>query len=380
VNGVLSAAGALSGTSEAHGLRVLHVITGLRAGGAERQLLALVAHTRTSPEVLALGPDGSTGASLRALGVPVHVAGARSNHDPSALSFALHLLRLNGYDAVHLHLFRSLVLGVPLARLAGVPRIVFTEHSLNARLVEGRRVTPSVRTLYRLVLPRVDHVVAVSAQVRARLLDLGARPERLSVVPNAVDGEQWRFDPQRRTAERRALGLAESTTAIGVVGRLERAKNVEAAVRGLASLLGPEVRLVLAGDGRDRTRLEELVCRLGVQRWTRFTGEHEDVPALLSALDLLVAPSPEETFALAVVEARLTELPVLYASCPALEELREADAGAVRSGSEAAELRAAAATMLQRGLRRIEPPAGLRERFDASMLAARLDKLYVTST
>jgi glycosyltransferase involved in cell wall biosynthesis len=375
--------------------RVLHVITGLHAGGAEAQLPLLLAGAGgaggagsaggaggvggvvgATAEVVSLTPPGAVADRLRALGVPVHVVPMRGNTDVAALPRLVRLVRDGGYDAVHLHLFRSLVHGAPAARLAGVPTVVFTEHSLNARLVEGRPVTAGVRALYRSATSLVTTVVAVSEGVRERLVALGVPAAKVVVVPNALDAAALAPDADRRARARAALGAGEGTALLGVVGRLAVPKRVDRLLTAAAPLLGPERRLVVVGDGPERARLERLARELRVGPHVSFLGETDDVPGVLCALDALVSPSPEETFGLAVVEARLAGLPTAYACCPGLDELGLRDPGARRVGADVPSLRAAVAQLLAGAPARVPAPAALRQRYDVATTRDRLAQLH----
>lgn len=169
--------------------------------------------------------------------------------------------------------------------------------------------------------------------------------------------DRFRFDPERRARTRRRLGLPEGAFVIGGVGRLARGKRFDVLVRALA-LLPEDHWLLLVGGGPEEHLLRRTAREAGVAGRVLFTGERPglpdgspgpDLPSLTSAMDLFASPSAEEAFGLAVVEALAAGLPVLYASCPAVEDLPpEATSGArrVRGGPEAyaraiAEVRAA---------------------------------------
>ena len=79
--------------------------------------------------------------------------------------------------------------------------------------------------------------------------------------------------------------------------------------------------LLLVGSGSCEPRLRELAREAGAEHRVIFAGESPDGRALMSAMDVLAAPSMEETFGVAVVEALASGLPVLYGTCPAVEDL-----------------------------------------------------------
>ncbi|WP_019631724.1 glycosyltransferase [Actinomadura atramentaria] len=304
-------------------MRVLHVITGLGRGGAERQLAALLAR-RAEPvvsEVAVLTGCGPLAAEIRALGVPVHEIGMRGNRDFAALPRLVRLMRDGRYDVVHTHLYRACVYGRIAARIAGVRRIIATEHSLGDGEIEGRRAGIGVRLLYRATERLGTLTVAVSPTVAARLRGWGVPDSRIVTVPNGVDAAAFAFDPARRAEIRAALGVAATETVVGCVGRLVPGKRTDLLVRAFAGAAVPGAWLVVAGDGPERGALERLARRLGVASRVRFLGDTADVPGVLAALDVYAAPSRQETFGLGVVEAMAAGLPVLYTTCPALDDV-----------------------------------------------------------
>ncbi|MEU5979848.1 glycosyltransferase [Streptomyces sp. NPDC047315] len=333
--------------------RVLHVITGLGVGGAEHQLRLLLRHLPARCDVVTLTNAGPVADGLRADGVRVTDLKMRGNRDLAALPRLTRLIRSGGYDLVHTHLYRACVYGRVAARLAGVRAVVATEHSLGAAEIEGRPLTAGTRALYRATERLGTATVAVSATVAERLAAWGVPGPRIHTVPNGVDAERFRFDAGARAAVRASLGVSPGTYAVGGVGRLVPGKRFDDLVRAVAAVVadGRDAVLLIAGDGPERGALERLAARLGVAERVRLLGEcgQEEgagaptVAELLGALDLFVSTSVEEAFGLAVVEALAAGLPVLYRTCPAVEDLpsHEApDARRVPAGSHDALVRA----------------------------------------
>src|SRR5689334_224451 len=112
-------------------MRVLHVITGLAAGGAEQWLRLLLRHSAAKGEVVALSNPGLLAEALRADGVPVTSLDMPRNWDLSVMPRLCRHIRAGAFDVVHTHLFRAQLYGALAARLAGVRTVVTTEHSLN---------------------------------------------------------------------------------------------------------------------------------------------------------------------------------------------------------------------------------------------------------
>ncbi|GGV17563.1 glycosyl transferase [Actinomadura cremea] len=316
-------------------IRVLHVITGLEHGGAERQLALLLPHLHRPGaarvpvrcEVVSLTRTGTVGAEIAATGAPVHELGMGGNRDLAALPRLVRLIRRGRYDVVHTHLYRACVYGRIAARLAGTgpgrsaPRIIATEHSLGDGQLEGRPTTRGVRALY-LATERLGSLtIAVSPTVARRLHAWGVAPGRVAVVPNAVDAPAFAFDPARRAATRAALGIAPDEPVVGCVGRLVPTKRFDLLVDALACPALAGARLLIVGDGPERDALARRAVARGVGGRVVLAGATADVPGALAAMDVLAAPSVQETFGLGVLEALAAGLPVLYTTCPALDDL-----------------------------------------------------------
>ncbi|MER6673007.1 glycosyltransferase [Streptomyces sp. NPDC000983] len=326
-------------------MKALHVITGLGVGGAEQQLRLLLRHLPVECDVVTLTNPGAVADGLVADGVRVVHLGMAGNRDLAALPRLARLIRRGGYDLVHTHLYRACLYGRLAARMAGVGAVVATEHSLGDSQMEGRRLGPGVRSLY-LAGERLGRMtVAVSPTVADRLKRWGVPAPRIEVVPNGIDLDRFRFDPVLRLRTRRRLGLPEDAQVVGGVGRLAEGKHFGTLVRALA-LLPEDHWLLLVGGGPEERALRRTAHEAGVGDRVLFTGERPylpdggpgpDLPSLLAAMDVFASPSPEEAFGLAALEALACGLPVLYASCPAIEDLPAKDAPTarrVRGGAE----------------------------------------------
>ncbi|WP_156727999.1 glycosyltransferase [Streptomyces apocyni] len=321
-------------------MRALHIITGLGVGGAEQQLRTLLRHLPADCDVVTLTNPGPVADGLTRDGVRVTHLGMAGNRDPRALPRLVRLIRRGRYDLVHTHLYRACLYGRIAARLAGVRAVVATEHSLGETQIEGRRLSPGVRSLY-LAGERLGRAtIAVSDSVADRLGRWGVPPQRVHVVPNGVDIAHFAYDAGARAASRRQLGLPSDAFVVGGVGRLVPGKRFDVLVQAL-TVLPDDVRLLLVGAGPEEARLRDAARRSGVLDRVVFAGERPyaatgtpgsepggsalsalpALPALMSAMDILAAPSADEAFGLAVVEALAAGLPVLYVTCPAVDDL-----------------------------------------------------------
>lgn len=358
-------------------MRVLHVITGLGVGGAETQLRSFVAHSEHESDVVCLYHPGPVADDLRARGVRVVDLAMRSNRDVTALRRLVAIMREGRYDVVHTHLYRACVYGRLAARLASVPRIVATEHSLQDGQLEGRIATRPVRALYRASEALGDVTIAVSGAVRRDLLGWGIPARKIVEIPNGVELADLAFDPAERARTRHELGLSADDEVIGTVGRLHPGKRIGSLLDAAAPLLRQGRYLLVVGDGPVRGELVEQARALGVDDRVLFAGERPARPCL-AAMDVFASPSPFETFGLAAVEALANGLPVAYRRSPALEELPAPVAAAVRVTGGESDLRDVLVDLLARSGPRTAPTE--LESLGMSAIARRIDAVYTQST
>lgn len=360
-------------------MKVLHMITGLGVGGAELQLRSILRCTRHDCDVVTLYNPGPVADMIRADGRPVRSLDMTSNTQASALPGLRRLIAGGGYDVVHTHLYRSQIYGRPAAWLAGVPVIVSTEHSIGETHLERRKMTAGVQALYRATELMSDMTIAVSATVRDRLINWGLRPRKVTVIPNGVDLTRVAFNPTARQEVRAEFGLGQNDYVIGVLGRLDANKQFDLVIEAAAPLLATaeqlhSARLLIVGKGDERPRLAEAARHCGVADRVIFAGERHDVAAMLSAMDLFVASSRQETFGLSVLEALANGAPVLYTTCPALEGLEVGRA--TRVPSSAGGLRDGMAAELATGRRDRAAEPAVEKEYGIQAVAARIDDLY----
>jgi glycosyltransferase involved in cell wall biosynthesis len=357
-------------------MKVLHVITGLDAGGAELQLAMLLRHTRHQSDVVTLYNPGPVADQIRAQGTSVRDIGMRSNTELPALLRLRRIIAEGRYDVVHAHLYRAQLYARPAARLAGTPVVVTTEHSIGETHIERRKMTAGVRALYLASELFSDATIAVSDIVKDRLVRWGVRPSKITVVPNGVDTNQLGFDPAARDRVRERFGIAPGTYVIGALGRLDPNKRVDLTMEAAAPMLGERCKVLVIGRGEDQARLEAAAARLAVTEHVIFGGYQADTAAMMSAFDLYVAASVQETFGLSVLEALASGLPVLYTACPALDGIQTERLSARHVTGAVDALRDEIRKEIEAGPRPREPDHKVFERYGIGSVASQIDDLY----
>jgi glycosyltransferase involved in cell wall biosynthesis len=311
-------------------VKVLYVNHTSEISGGERSLLDLLGGLPDGVSATVACPDGPLSNAVRKLGVPVaRVPGAegslklhpwhttRGVIDIGRSGWAVRRLATTlEADLVHANSIRAGLAAVLAASVGGPPAIVHVHDCLPP----GRLSSIALKEIGNraaVVIPNSHHTAASVARVHS----VGA----VRVVHGPVDLE--RFDPAKidLSEARGRLGLEPSTFALAVVAQITPWKGQDDAIRILELLepSEPDVRLLLVGspkfvsgaaryDNATYARaLERLTENLGLRDDVMFLGERDDIPEILRAVDLLLVPSWEEPFGLAIVEAMAMEVPVV---------------------------------------------------------------------
>jgi glycosyltransferase involved in cell wall biosynthesis len=355
-------------------MKVLHVITGLDAGGAELQLAMILRRTRHESDVVTLYNPGPVAEQIRAQGTSVRDIGMQRNTELPALLRLHKIIKDGRYDVVHTHLYRAQIYARPAARLAGTPVVVTTEHSIGETHIERRKMTRAVQALYLTSEKFSDATIAVSDIVKDRLVRWGVRAGKITVIPNGVDTDELGFDAPARDRVREQFGIGPQTYVIGALGRLDPNKRVDLTMEAAAPMLGERCKILVIGRGEDQARLEAAARRLGVTEHVIFGGYQADTTAMLAAFDLYVAASLQETFGLSVLEALASGLPVLYTACPALDGIQTERARMVEGTADA--LRDEIRKELEVGPRPRVADGRVFERYGIESVVSRIDDLY----
>lgn len=286
-------------------VRVCFLIDRLTRGGTETQVLALIRaldRRRVEPSLVLLNGDDAESRSLEPDDCPVLRLSVHSLHKPVALEAAGKILRFWRQlktDVVQVYFLDSAYFGVPLARIAGVRRVVRVRNNI------GHWLTLKHRWLGRII-GRMASVTLTNCQPArdALLAAEGGRADKIVVLENGVDVERFRS---------RCNANPAAGPRIGVVANLRPVKGVDVFVRAAAQLKSrfPGASFHIAGQGRQRPELERLIADLNLGRCATLHGVVANIPAFLGSLDVAVMPSHAEGMSNAVLEYMAAGLPIV---------------------------------------------------------------------
>lgn len=301
-------------------LKILHIITSLRAGGAERLVADILIRLKDRGYDTALmifdGTRTPLYDELEGAGIKIYYCGVGFYQmwNPLHVFKIRRLLRDNKYDIVHTHNTPAQLLTV-LAGAYKYSALVTTEHNTFNR----RRAKGWYRRIDRWMYGKYASIICVGRQTQVNLiesLDEKSLSERICVIPNGIDLKKFGSTISEDAAPRDNDG----EHIVLMVAGFRKQKDQPALIRAMRRL--PEnYKLWLAGDGLTRQECEQLAESLGLTNRVEFLGVRSDIPELISRADLFVLSSYYEGFGLSVVEAMALGKAVIASDVDGLREV-----------------------------------------------------------
>lgn len=243
--------------------------------------------------------------------------------NPATISRLKKFIRTQGTDLISVNFNKDVRLGGLAARLDGRPRVVWSV---------GLDITKD-SFVHKLLTPRlVDRVVVPSESLKTQITRLGyIKPEMVEVVPIGIGDKQFtRPDPNAARSLREQFELPPDAVVAVTVGRFVEQKGhrylVDAA-RTIENSL-PHLRFVLLGDGPLEDELRAQIDTAGVGDRFVFAGMLDNIDPVLAGADLMIHPSIEEPFGIAVLEGMRAGLPVIASRVGGIPEVVEESATA----------------------------------------------------
>lgn len=247
--------------------------------------------------------------------IPVEEVPMRNELDLEAILKIKSLISKHKINIVHTHTQRDHVLASFAAKSLAVKNIFRSQHihypngcSMLAKMAYNKLTT---------------NIFCVSNSIKNNLLNSLIKKELLQVIYTGIDSEE--FEPYLNDRNFRLReGISDDTIAIGCVGNLFPTKGQDYLIKAvkIVSLKYPNLLLYLAGHGNQRPILEKLAKDLEISKKVKFLGFRDDVPPIVSSMDIMAVPSVwEEPAGLSNIEAMFMRKPLVASRVGGIPEL-----------------------------------------------------------
>lgn len=279
-------------------MRVLHVISSLGIGGAERLISDMLPQMKTAGVDVSLlvyrRLHNDFEKKLEDAGVAIISLEAKSNYSPRIIFSLANAMK--NFDIIHVHLFPALY-QVAVANVFCRRKLIFTEHCTTNR----RRQSRLFHVIERIVYSQYSRLVSVSEETQESLMVwLNERNNRYSVILNGIDLKAFCLDKEKNDFPYTVL----------MVSRFAEQKDQAALINAL-QWIREDVHVVFVGDGDTKASCEELARENGVAERCHFMGVQSDIPYWVSKADIGVLSTHWEGLPLTIIEMMAGGLPVI---------------------------------------------------------------------
>jgi glycosyltransferase involved in cell wall biosynthesis len=315
-------------------LKILYLITGLRLGGAERQLLLLADQMQARGNkvlVAAMESGGIMVSSFKGKEIEVQELDVKGVSTLFSGYYKFKdLVSDFSPDLIHTHMIHANLFGRIFKFFNLRCKLINTSHNIK----EGSNL---LMKGYSLTKPLANWSTNVSKEALSHFHNRGYfSSERSSYIPNAIDTEEFSPNESMGKEARTELGLPLNAYIFFSAGRLHEQKDHHLLLKSFKIVLekSPSAILVIAGEGPLDAELKELSNLLGIDHQTFFLGKREDIPSLLNMCNCFVLSSRYEGFGMVIAEALATMKPVISTDCGGVKEVMGTYGALVKVGDQ----------------------------------------------
>jgi glycosyltransferase involved in cell wall biosynthesis len=297
-------------------MRILHVITSLQIGGAEKLIVDIVPLLSKRAHIVDVllfnGVETFFKEELQNRGFNIIAFGK----DVYNVTYIYKLIPiLNQYDIVHTHNTAcQYFVAVASLFLHNKPKLVTTEHSTSNK----RRTLPFFKYVDRWMYKKYDAIIAISPKAKDNLIDYLEKIFNIYTINNGIEIERYiNATPLER---RSSYFVSKTDFLVTMVAGFRPQKDQETLIKAFA-YLPDEYKLWLVGEGERMYICKKIVVELGLSNRVFFWGIRKDIPRILKASDIVVLSSHCEGFGLAAVEGMAAGKPVVASNVPGLSEV-----------------------------------------------------------
>lgn len=336
--------------------RVLIIITKSNWGGAQRYVydLATGLPRERYDTLVAFGKNGPLGERLRDAGIRTHSLPELSRDvslrsDISSFISLLRILAVNRPNVLHLNSSKIGALGALAGRIHNIrewlhrkscpptyAKIIFTGHGWAFNEERPQRQKILIRMLHWITVLLTHQTIAVSRTTRDDIVGLPFLKQKLSVIPNGIDGspellsraealerlnipKDWRNELSDESHPERPL-------LVGTIAELHRNKGIQFAISAISELpkfTEREIYYAVIASGDEEARLQDQIITLSLEDRVTLLGYRKNAAELLPAFDIFLLPSITEAMPYVILEAGASGLPIIATAVGGIPEVIE---------------------------------------------------------
>ena len=300
-------------------MKILHVITSLELGGAEKLLTELIpaqislGHT---VEIFILSDKNAVFLdNFKKKNIPVHISKYNSIKTWKNLFEIKKCVKKGKFDIVHSHLTHAQYWASFASRIDFGKRIyITTEHSTS----NNRREKLIFKIIDRFIYRPYKKIISISPATQNSLIEwIGGNKKRFEIIENGVDLSRF---SQGERIDLSSYGLHEDDKILIMISRFHKAKDQDTVIKAMEFL--PKIyKLVLVGDGERREELENLVKEKNLSSRVFFLGIRKDIPNLLKTSYISIQSSIFEGFGITALESMSAGIPTIATDVPGLSTI-----------------------------------------------------------
>lgn len=305
-------------------INILFLLLSLNVGGTEKHIYDLVLNLKKekfNPMVCCLYDLGSIGVRLvnNTKGVKIYHNLIRNKWDIAGIWKLIGILRNENIHILY-------TINSPLTQFWGTILVKFTGVAALVTRVAATKPTfhgKRRKIINKLMLRFVDKIIAQANSHKEYLISHeDFQPWKVEVIYNGVELENFKR-PVDMFGMRRALDVPADALIIGIVARLMPEKGHLIFLRAARKIINvfPQSHFLIAGDGKEKERLEKTTLELGIQSNVHFLGTIENIPQVVSLFNVAILTSSLETFSNAVLEYMAASKPVVATNVGSMSEL-----------------------------------------------------------
>jgi glycosyltransferase involved in cell wall biosynthesis len=242
----------------------------------------------------------------------------KQKYDPLIFISLINFIKNGKFDLIHSHGYGSDNFGRIIGKILRIPTIIHAH--------DENRSYPVVQNIADLLLvPFTDKAIAVSQGVKESCINKRRiRKQKIFVLHNGIPLKNFtKLDEKLIDEEKRRFGIKPDSIVLGTVARLRKEKGLKYLIQSAPRILNsfPNVVFFIAGDGPIREELETLAKDLAVDNKIIFAGFCNNIPMVLSLIDIFVAPSLTEGSPLGIFEAMAMGKPIIASNVGGIREI-----------------------------------------------------------